>query len=139
MCWSSAWSYSLRALVPERVNSVGEAGVMELARAGEDAGIELAPCDAMDVAAVEDLVLTVPEFDDDDVSLRRLKPDNDGEYGFSFAGLGGSELTSSCASKSRALSLSFSCCLSFWKADKLTSSSYNTLPKFFDDELFEIL
>jgi hypothetical protein len=66
-------------LVPERVNSVGEAGVAEVVRAGEDAEIALAPCDAMDVAAVEDLVLTVPEFVEEDVSLRRLKADNEGE------------------------------------------------------------
>jgi hypothetical protein len=40
---------------------------------GELTGTELAPCDAMEVAAVDVRVLTVPELVDEDVSRFRLR------------------------------------------------------------------
>ena len=49
--------------------------------AGEEADTELVPCDAIEVAAVDVRVFSVPELVDDEVSLLRL----------SSVGLDGSE------------------------------------------------
>jgi hypothetical protein len=78
-------------------------GALTGEKAGEDAVTELVPWDAIDVAAVDVRVLTVPELVDDDVSLLRL----------SSVGLDGSEFWPS-SSSACCLSLSFSSCRRRW-------------------------
>jgi hypothetical protein len=56
----------------ERPGSGGESGPLKFGYEGELTETELAPCDAMDVAAVDVRVSTVPELVDEEVSRFRL-------------------------------------------------------------------
>lgn len=121
ICWSKPWSYNRRlVVVVERLRSGEPMGADEGGKAGDEAGMEFAPCEAIDVAAVEVRVLTGPELVEDVVSLLRLTSE----------GLEGSEWwlpSSSCwnssSSSASRRSRSFSSCRKRWYADMLTSSS----------------
>jgi hypothetical protein len=79
-------------------------GPLKFGYEGEVTETELAPWEAMDVAAVDMRVSTVPEFVDEDVSRFRLIAE----------GLDGSDCRPPWSSASCCLSISFSSCRFFW-------------------------
>jgi len=126
--WSSPSSYHFRCLVIDRsgLSEFGDGDWGDGARLGDGEGTDTVLCEVSDGATVEELIVEVPEFVEEAVSLLSLYGAANGEFGC-FPRL--SLSMSQCSSAS--LRSRFSC-LSFsrisWKANVLTSSPYKARP-----------